>query len=154
MHKYSILLNSHAHWRQIYGFVANDSNWPLWPTDANHYHDLLPKIEYPITRKSNFHQWQLAYHECLQNLTYLLVGTQSYKEHGYRLLLIWLHGVKKDDNPMKNLYEALVAIGRRDLGGKYWCFLFYLQIHRICYYLSNVVYITEYAMIIIISQQI
>ncbi|KAK2163478.1 hypothetical protein LSH36_79g10001 [Paralvinella palmiformis] len=39
----------------------------------------------------------------------------SYKEHGYRLLLIWLHGIKKEDNPVKQLFEALIAIGRREL---------------------------------------
>ena len=48
-------------------------------------------------------------------------GAQSYKEHGYRLLLIWLHGVPKSENPMKNLYEALVAIGRREMGGERYC---------------------------------
>ena len=44
-------------------------------------------------------------------------GSRSYKEHGYRLLLIWLHGVKSDENPMKLLYEALTAVGRRELAG-------------------------------------
>ena len=44
-------------------------------------------------------------------------GSRSYKEHGYRLLLIWLHGVKLDENPMKLLYEALTAVGRRELAG-------------------------------------
>ena len=48
----------------------------------------------------------------------MATGAQSYKEHGYRLLLIWLHGVPKSENPMKNLYEALVAIGRREMGGE------------------------------------
>lgn len=42
-------------------------------------------------------------------------GPNSYKEHGYRLLLIWLHGIKKEDNPVKQLFEALIAIGRREL---------------------------------------
>ena len=48
----------------------------------------------------------------------VVTGAQSYKEHGYRLLLIWLHGVPKSENPMKSLYEALVAIGRREMGGR------------------------------------
>lgn len=54
-------------------------------------------------------------------LTFVFVssaGPQSYKEHGYRLLLIWLHGLKKDESPIKGLFEALVAIDKRDLAGK------------------------------------
>uniref|UniRef100_H2ZX76 Ankyrin repeat and death domain containing 1A n=1 Tax=Latimeria chalumnae TaxID=7897 RepID=H2ZX76_LATCH len=45
-------------------------------------------------------------------------GTKSYKEHGHRMLLIWLHGViMAGENPIKGLYEGLVGIGRRDLAG-------------------------------------
>ncbi|XP_030353420.1 ankyrin repeat and death domain-containing protein 1A isoform X3 [Strigops habroptila] len=43
-------------------------------------------------------------------------GTKSYREHGHRMLLIWLHGViTAGENPVKGLYEGLVGIGRRDL---------------------------------------
>nr|XP_010991847.2 ankyrin repeat and death domain-containing protein 1A isoform X1 [Camelus dromedarius] len=43
-------------------------------------------------------------------------GTKSYREHGHRMLLIWLHGVvTAGENPSKELFEGLVAIGRRDL---------------------------------------
>uniref|UniRef100_A0A5F8HBT7 Ankyrin repeat and death domain containing 1A n=1 Tax=Monodelphis domestica TaxID=13616 RepID=A0A5F8HBT7_MONDO len=43
-------------------------------------------------------------------------GTKSYREHGHRMLLIWLHGViMAAENPNKGLYEGLVGIGRRDL---------------------------------------
>ncbi|KAK3595191.1 hypothetical protein CHS0354_002795 [Potamilus streckersoni] len=42
-------------------------------------------------------------------------GACSYKEHGYRLFMIWLHGVRKDENILKLLFEALVAIDRRAL---------------------------------------
>lgn len=44
-------------------------------------------------------------------------GTASYKEHGFRLLMIWLHGVRKDENVTKLLFEGLVAIERRALAG-------------------------------------
>ncbi len=44
-------------------------------------------------------------------------GDQSYREHGYRLLLIWLYGVLPHDNPTKQLFEGLSHIGRRDLAG-------------------------------------
>ncbi|XP_052100819.1 ankyrin repeat and death domain-containing protein 1A-like isoform X7 [Mytilus californianus] len=42
-------------------------------------------------------------------------GTTSHREHGFRLLMIWLHGVRKDENVIKLLFEALVAIDRRGL---------------------------------------
>ncbi|XP_060527363.1 ankyrin repeat and death domain-containing protein 1A-like isoform X2 [Cylas formicarius] len=42
-------------------------------------------------------------------------GPQSYKEHGFRMLLIWAHGLAPDVNPFKELYESLVAIGKRPL---------------------------------------
>lgn len=43
-------------------------------------------------------------------------GMKSYKEHGHRMLLIWLHGVvMAGKNPIKGLYEGLVEIQRTDL---------------------------------------
>lgn len=43
-------------------------------------------------------------------------GTKSYKEHGHRMLLIWLHGVIiAGGNPIKGLYESLMGIARTDL---------------------------------------
>lgn len=44
-------------------------------------------------------------------------GTHSYKEHGFRLLMIWLHGVRKDENVMRLSFEALSATERRNLAG-------------------------------------
>ncbi|XP_051167734.1 ankyrin repeat and death domain-containing protein 1A-like isoform X1 [Leptopilina boulardi] len=42
-----------------------------------------------------------------------LVGPSSYKEHGYRMLLIWVSGLNPEVNIMKELLEALCAIGRK-----------------------------------------
>ncbi|KAM9586372.1 LOW QUALITY PROTEIN: ankyrin repeat and death domain-containing protein 1A [Trichechus inunguis] len=43
-------------------------------------------------------------------------GTKSYREHGHRMPLIWLHGVGiGGENPSKAPFQGLVAIGRRDL---------------------------------------
>ncbi|XP_072346780.1 ankyrin repeat and death domain-containing protein 1A-like isoform X7 [Scyliorhinus torazame] len=39
-------------------------------------------------------------------------GKNSYKEHGYRMLQIWLHGFATSGNhPIKEMYESLVKIG-------------------------------------------
>nr|XP_019935272.1 PREDICTED: ankyrin repeat and death domain-containing protein 1A [Paralichthys olivaceus] len=43
-------------------------------------------------------------------------GMKSFKEHGHRMLLIWLHGVGvAGENPIKGLYEGLVEMSRTDL---------------------------------------
>lgn len=48
-----------------------------------------------------------------------LPGMKSFKEHGHRMLLIWLHGVvMAGKNPVKGLYEGLVEISRTDLAGE------------------------------------
>ncbi len=38
----------------------------------------------------------------------------AYKEHGYRLLCIWMHGLREDEEPAPLLYTALTAIGRAE----------------------------------------
>ena len=43
-------------------------------------------------------------------------GSKSYKEHGHRMLLIWLHGcLNRNENPVKGLYEGLVGIQKHEL---------------------------------------
>lgn len=65
----------------------------------------------------------------------ILPGTKSYREHGHRMLLIWLHGViTAGENPIKGLYEGLVGIGRRDLAGNAFVFL---QIMHTEHYLNQ-----------------
>ncbi|KAG8598601.1 hypothetical protein GDO81_002669 [Engystomops pustulosus] len=44
----------------------------------------------------------------------------SYKEHGHRMLLIWLHGsLLKKENPIKSLYEQLVEMGHLQMAEKF-----------------------------------
>ncbi|XP_019137577.2 ankyrin repeat and death domain-containing protein 1B isoform X4 [Corvus cornix cornix] len=46
-------------------------------------------------------------------------GKKSYKEHGNRMLLIWLHGtLLAHQNPVKHLYEDLVDAGFQPLAEK------------------------------------
>uniref|UniRef100_T1JDD6 furin n=1 Tax=Strigamia maritima TaxID=126957 RepID=T1JDD6_STRMM len=51
----------------------------------------------------------------IKALEHQYTGSSSYKEHGYRMLLIWLHGLKLEANAVKELYEGLVAIERPDV---------------------------------------
>ncbi|XP_052699720.1 ankyrin repeat and death domain-containing protein 1A-like isoform X4 [Crassostrea angulata] len=53
--------------------------------------------------------------EHIRAIEHQYTGTHSYKEHGFRLLMIWLHGVRKDENVMRLLFEALSATERRNL---------------------------------------
>jgi hypothetical protein len=45
-------------------------------------------------------------------------GPSSYKEHGFRMLLIWAHGLGPEVNPVKELYESLTAIGKKGVAGR------------------------------------
>ena len=43
-------------------------------------------------------------------------GSKSYREHGHRMLLIWLHGcINRNENPVKSLYEGLIGIQKAEL---------------------------------------
>ncbi|XP_029367255.1 ankyrin repeat and death domain-containing protein 1A [Echeneis naucrates] len=46
-------------------------------------------------------------------------GQHSYKEHGNRMLLIWLHGEElAQRNPVKELYQGLIVTGNRKAADK------------------------------------
>ncbi|XP_068781649.1 ankyrin repeat and death domain-containing protein 1B isoform X15 [Struthio camelus] len=46
-------------------------------------------------------------------------GKKSYKEHGHRVLLIWLHGILlAHQNPVKHIYEDLMEAGFQHLAEK------------------------------------
>ncbi|KAG8130995.1 hypothetical protein E2320_017657 [Naja naja] len=47
-------------------------------------------------------------------------GEKSYKEHGHRMFLIWLHGVLiAGQNPIKHLYEDLISMGFQQVAEKF-----------------------------------
>ncbi|KAJ6220911.1 hypothetical protein RDWZM_006723 [Blomia tropicalis] len=45
-------------------------------------------------------------------------GKTSYKDHAYRMLLIWLHGLSPNKNPLSELYDALDYINKHDVAEK------------------------------------
>ncbi|KAK3098345.1 hypothetical protein FSP39_018639 [Pinctada imbricata] len=91
----------------------------------NPQHPLAVKLQDTLQKLATKHlkssDWKkLAVHwkftpEHIHSIEHQYTGNHSYKEHGFRLMMIWLHGVRKDENVMKLLYEALVAIDRRQL---------------------------------------
>lgn len=62
--------------------------------------------------------------EHIKAIEHQYTGKSSYKEHGYRMLLIWLHGLPPTSNPLKDLFEALVAIDKRDVAGELSAFTY------------------------------
>lgn len=54
----------------------------------------------------------------LQRCACLSTGQHSYKEHGNRMLLIWLHGEElAQRSPAKELYQGLILTGNRKAAG-------------------------------------
>ncbi|XP_054160145.1 ankyrin repeat and death domain-containing protein 1A-like [Oppia nitens] len=45
-------------------------------------------------------------------------GKTSYKDHCYRMMVIWLHSLPASKNPLHELYDALCAINRREVAEK------------------------------------
>ncbi|XP_058702944.1 ankyrin repeat and death domain-containing protein 1A isoform X2 [Poecile atricapillus] len=76
---------------------------------------LATKYLKPGEWKKLAHYWKFT-DDHIRAIEQQWTGTKSYREHGHRMLLIWLHGViTAGENPIKGLYEGLVGIGRRDL---------------------------------------
>lgn len=46
-----------------------------------------------------------------------IVGPSSYKEHGFRMLLIWASGLNPDVSLVKELCEALSAVDKKAIAG-------------------------------------
>ncbi|XP_044836670.1 ankyrin repeat and death domain-containing protein 1A isoform X2 [Mauremys mutica] len=76
---------------------------------------LATKYLKPSEWKKLAHYWKFT-DAHIRAIEQQWAGTKSYREHGHRMLLIWLHGViMAGENPIKGLYEGLVGICRRDL---------------------------------------
>ncbi|XP_014667960.1 PREDICTED: ankyrin repeat and death domain-containing protein 1B-like [Priapulus caudatus] len=97
--------------------VANNCLHNVDYTDVEAMQSILWKL---ATKHLHPHDWkQLAFHwnfteEQIKAIAHQYTGNKSYKEHGYRMMLVWLHGVKPEDNPLKLIFEALVAIDRKE----------------------------------------
>uniref|UniRef100_A0A4W3GER6 Ankyrin repeat and death domain containing 1B n=1 Tax=Callorhinchus milii TaxID=7868 RepID=A0A4W3GER6_CALMI len=84
---------------------TNQLRTAMWNL-ANHH--LKPKD----WKKLAFH-WNFT-EEQIKAIGEQWTGTKSYKEHGHRTLLIWLHGILlTGTNPVKGLYEALISIEQK-----------------------------------------
>lgn len=66
--------------------------------------------------------------EHIKAIEHQYTGKTSYKEHSYRMMLIWLHGLPASKNPLKELVEGLTAIGKKDIAGKLICTMLMISI--------------------------
>ncbi|KAH7643738.1 uncharacterized protein LOC124494328 [Dermatophagoides farinae] len=56
--------------------------------------------------------------EQIKAIEHQYTGKTSYKDHAYRMLLIWLHGLSSSKDPMNELYDALIYINKSDVAEK------------------------------------
>ena len=55
-----------------------------------------------------------------------IIGPASFKEHGFRMLMIWASGLNPDVSLIKELCEALSAVDKKAIAG------IYLHINPVC----------------------
>ncbi|XP_068082539.1 ankyrin repeat and death domain-containing protein 1A-like [Anabrus simplex] len=83
--------------------------------DRESFQKLLWRVAYKQLRQG---EWKrLALHwtftdDQIRAIEHQYTGQSSYKEHGYRMLLIWAQGLGPQVNPVKELHESLAAIGK------------------------------------------
>jgi hypothetical protein len=58
------------------------------------------------------HHWAFT-EEQIKAIEHQYNGPSSFKEHGFRMMLIWSHGLGPEVNPVRELYESLTAVGKR-----------------------------------------
>lgn len=52
-----------------------------------------------------------------------IVGSSSYKEHGFRMLMIWASGLNPDVQLVKELCDALSAVDKKAIAGNLFCII-------------------------------
>ncbi|XP_021936634.1 ankyrin repeat and death domain-containing protein 1A-like isoform X5 [Zootermopsis nevadensis] len=85
--------------------------------DANErLRELLFRVAYKQLADGDWknlaHHWAFTA-EQIRAIEHQYTGPYSYKEHGFRMLLIWVHGLGPEVNPVKELYESLASIGKK-----------------------------------------
>ncbi|KAG8223082.1 hypothetical protein J437_LFUL002030 [Ladona fulva] len=107
-------------WRRLSSAVAEGSTGGTTHSQER-LRELLWKVSY---KQLGPGEWRrLALHwkfteDQIRAIEHQYTGPSSYKEHGFRMLLIWAHGLPPDSNPVKELYESLTAIDKKGIAGK------------------------------------
>ncbi|XP_046401175.1 ankyrin repeat and death domain-containing protein 1A-like isoform X2 [Ischnura elegans] len=104
-------------WRRLSSGVAEGAVVSP-PRCQERLRELLWKVSY---KQLGPGEWRrLALHwkfteDQIRAIEHQYTGPSSYKEHGFRMLLIWAHGLPPDANPVKELYESLTAIDKKGI---------------------------------------
>lgn len=67
-----------------------------------------------------------------------IVGSSSYKEHGFRMLMIWASGLNPDVQLVKELCDALSAVDKKAIAGN--SFFYYSCVYIYIYIPTNFLY--------------
>lgn len=63
------------------------------------------------------HHWEFE-EQHIAAIEYQDTGKNAYKDHGYRLMSIWLHGIEPNVSALNEVYEALIGIDQTKLAKK------------------------------------
>ncbi|KAF5288040.1 hypothetical protein FQA39_LY15536 [Lamprigera yunnana] len=84
--------------------------------DSERLREVLFKLAYkqlgPGEWKRLANYWAFT-EEQIRAIEHQYTGPSSFKEHGYRMMLIWAHGLAFDANPIRELYDSLTTIEKR-----------------------------------------
>ena len=69
---------------------------------------------------------------CFEAIEHQYTGKSSYKEHSYRMMTIWLHGLSETQNPLQQLCDALIEIDRKEVSGISLIYIFRTLIDLFC----------------------
>ena len=109
------------HELQTSGNIESDLDFRIGyrvDVDAILFNRMLLELTFKYLTKN---EWKLLAKEwCfsdqhLNAIEKYVEGPKCWKEHGYRMCLIWLHGLNEEDDPMKCLNEVLIKLGKEKI---------------------------------------
>ncbi|XP_059487078.1 ankyrin repeat and death domain-containing protein 1A-like isoform X2 [Neocloeon triangulifer] len=102
--------------------TASRRKWRLGREDSKSGNEKLRQLLWKVAnRHLKAGEWKrLAHHwsftdEQIAAIEHQCVGPAGHKDHAFRMMLIWAHGLAPEVNPLKELYEALVAIDKKSV---------------------------------------
>uniref|UniRef100_G1Q0Z7 Ankyrin repeat and death domain containing 1B n=1 Tax=Myotis lucifugus TaxID=59463 RepID=G1Q0Z7_MYOLU len=125
-----MLINAERYyaWREKHGESTRDAptNFPLTfkqdhSQETRHIHSLLWNLAYRQLKANEWQRLARAWNftdDQIRAIEEQWSGQDSFREHGHRALLIWLHGaLMMQAAPVRHLYEELVRAGFQELAG-------------------------------------
>ncbi|KAK0180405.1 hypothetical protein PV327_006049 [Microctonus hyperodae] len=103
-------------WPQAHGSSKNSIR--CHSTISDELHSILMRLAHKQLDKSDWKKlaqhWAFT-HDQIQAIEHQYTGPSSYKEHGYRLLMIWTSNLSADIVIVRELYDALCAIDKKNV---------------------------------------